>query len=50
MYEGDQRINVLWEMFEEDFKTTAIGWLSAESLKLNDGSIKRYDPFNIKVN
>ena len=47
-FEGDQRTNMLTEMFKDDFENMAVEWADSYGIKFNDASVKRYDPFNIK--
>ncbi len=47
-FEGDQRTNMLTEMFKDDFENMAVEWADSYGITFNDASVKRYDPFNIK--
>ena len=47
-FEGDQRTNMLSEMFKDDFENMAVEWADSYGITFNDASVKRYDPFNIK--
>jgi len=48
-FEEDTKINILLEMFEEEFETFALEWVPSENLDMNSSAVKRYDPFNIKL-
>jgi hypothetical protein len=47
-FEGDQRTNMLTEMFKDDFDNMALEWAESFGIKFNDAAVRRYDPFNIK--
>ncbi|MBQ5337176.1 MAG: hypothetical protein J6W65_07030 [Oscillospiraceae bacterium] len=47
-FEGDQRTNMLTEMFKDDFDNMALEWAETFGITFNNAAVKRYDPFNIK--
>lgn len=47
-FEGDQRTNMLTEMFKDDFDNMALEWAESFGIKFNDAAVRRYDPFKIK--